>query len=80
MTPIQTAAWDRYLKHKALLEIEWDGNMVTECYRVYPDNVPSDFETQIKQEIQAWIKKQPAHKCWATPADSAREFWKERLN
>lgn len=67
-------------KYKKLLSIEWDGNMVTESYRVYPDNVQSDFETQVKQEIDAWIKKQPPHKSWATPVDSAREFWNERLN
>ena len=60
--------------------VAWDSEMITENRRIYPYNVPSDFETQIKQEIQAWIKKHPPHKCWATPAHSAQEFWNERLN
>lgn len=80
MTPAAKPAFTRFLNRKALLDIEWDDATLQECARVRARPVQSDFETEIKQEITAWIKKQPAHKSWATPADSAREFWKERLN
>ena len=67
-------------KYNELLSIVWDDVMLEETRRVHPQDVQSDFETQVKQEIDAWIKKQPPHKSWATPARSAQEFWNERLN
>lgn len=57
-----------------------DSTVIDELFRVYAQPVKSDLELQVKKEIDAWIKKQPAQKTWATPADSAREFWNERLN
>lgn len=60
--------------------VVWDDMMLEETRRIYPQDARSDFETEIKQEIDDWIKKQPAHKSWATSAKSAEEFWKERLN
>jgi anti-sigma factor RsiW len=66
--------------HVALMYIEWDNEMRDENARIYPEPVQSDFEQQIKREIQAWIKKQPPEKSWANPLSSAQDFWKERLN
>jgi hypothetical protein len=80
MTPDAKVSYDRFLKRKELMDIEWDDTTLQECARVRARDVRSDFEIQVKQEIDAWIKKQPAHRSWATPAKSAQEFWKERLN
>jgi len=80
MTPANKDTLARFLNIKELLDIEWDDATLQECARVRARDVQSDFETQVKQEINAWIKKQPAHKSWVTPAHSAQEFWKEKLN
>jgi hypothetical protein len=56
-----------------------DTTVINELFKVYAMPVQSDFELAMKQEIQAWIKKQPPHKSWATPAESAAEFWAEKL-
>lgn len=56
-----------------------DKTVMDELFRVYAQPVKSDFELQIQKEKDAWIRKQPAEKSWATPADSAKEFWAERL-
>ena len=74
------ASFARFDKLIAMLNIEWDDEMRDERRRIYPEPVKSDFELQVKQEIQAWIKKQPPEKSWANPLLSAQEFWKERLN
>jgi hypothetical protein len=63
-----------------IYDVVWDGEMITENRRIYPKNVQSDFEHQIKQEIQAWIRRQPPEKFWTSPMQSAQEFWNERLN
>ena len=80
MTPAAKVSYDSFLKRKELLDIEWDATTLQECARVRARDVQSDFETQVKQDIQAWIKKQPPEKFWSTPADSAKQFWNERLN
>jgi hypothetical protein len=54
--------------------------VMDELFNVHAQPVKSDFELQIQKEINTWIKKQPAHKSWATPADSAAEFWAEKLS
>ena len=69
-----------YNRFSELLSIEWDDATLQECARVRARGVQSDFEAQVKQEINSWIKKQPAHRSWATPASAAAEFWNERLN
>jgi hypothetical protein len=70
----------RFQKYVEFLKIEWDDATLQECARVRARDVQSDFEIQVKQEINAWVKKQPPHKSWSTPAHSAQEFWNERLN
>lgn len=59
--------------------INLDKTLTDELFRVYAQPVKSDFELQIRKEMDGWIRKQPAEKSWATPADSAKEFWAERL-
>jgi hypothetical protein len=56
-----------------------DTTVMDELFKVYAMPVQSDFELEMKQELNAWIKKQPAHKTWATPASAAREYWAEKL-
>ena len=80
MTPDAKVSYVSFLKRKQLMDIEWDDATLQECARVRARGVQSDFEAQVKQEINAWIKKQPPHKSWSSPAESAKEFWKERLN
>ncbi len=80
MTPANKDTLARFLNVKELLDIEWDDATLQECARVRARDVQSDFEAQVKQEINAWVKKQPPHKFWATPAHSAQEFWNERLS
>ena len=58
---------------------KYDNAVMDELFKVYAMPVQSDFELAMKQEINAWIKKQPPQKSWATPADSAKEYWAERL-
>jgi hypothetical protein len=59
------------------IKIDW--TIIDEMRKVQASPVLSDFELQMQQEIANWIKKQPAHKCWATPAESTKEFWAEKL-
>ena len=75
----RAASFARFDKLMAALNVKWDGEMITENHRIYPEPVRSDFELQVKQEIQAWIKKQPPEKSWANPLLAAQEFWNERL-
>jgi hypothetical protein len=56
-----------------------DTTVMDEWFKVYAMPVQSDFELAMKQEIQAWIKKQPPQKSWSTPAESAKEYWAEKL-
>ena len=56
-----------------------DTTVMDELFKVYAMPVQSDFELAMKQEIQAWIKKQPPQKSWSTPAESAKEYWAEKL-
>jgi hypothetical protein len=56
-----------------------DTTVMDELFKVYAMPVQSDFELAMKQELNAWVKNHPAHKSWATPAESAKEFWAERL-
>jgi len=56
-----------------------DTNVIDELFKVYAMPVQSDFELAMKEEINAWIKKQPPQKSWATPAAAAKEYWAERL-
>jgi len=53
--------------------------VIDELFKVYAMPVQSDFELEMKQEINAWIKKQPAHKTWATPDKAYAEYWAEKL-
>jgi hypothetical protein len=59
---------------------KYDDTVMDEYWKIYAKPVQSDFELAMKVEINAWIKKQPPHKSWATPAKAAQEFWNERLN
>ena len=56
-----------------------DTTVMGELFKVYAMPVQSDFELAMKQEINAWIKKQPAHKTWATPDKAYAEYWAEKL-
>ena len=58
---------------------KYDDTVMDEYWKIYAKPVQSDFELAMKQELNAWIKKQPAHKTWATPASAAREYWAEKL-
>jgi hypothetical protein len=52
---------------------------VDELRRIYPQSVKSDFELEIRKEVEDWMKKQPAD-IWATPGQAYEQFWNERLN
>lgn len=80
MTDDRKATFARFDKLMSILNIEWDGEMRNENARIYPEPVQSDFEHQVKREIQAWIKRQPPEKTWANPLVAAQQFWNERLN
>ena len=58
---------------------KYDDTVMDEYWKIYAKPVQSDFELAMKQELNAWIKKQPPQKSWSTPAESAKEFWAERL-
>jgi hypothetical protein len=73
------AAFVRFDKLMDKLNIKWDDELRDENCRIYPEEVRSDFEIQIKKEIDAWIRKQPAEMSWTTPAESAKQYWAERL-
>jgi hypothetical protein len=62
------------------VNVVWDNVMRDENARIYPDSVTTDFELQVRKEVDAWIKKQPADKSWATPVKAYQQFWNERLN
>jgi hypothetical protein len=53
---------------------------VDELRRIYPQSVKSDFELEIRKEVEDWMKKQPADKFWVTPGQAYEQFWNERLN
>jgi hypothetical protein len=53
---------------------------VDELRRIYPQPVKSDFELEIRKEVEDWMKKQPADKFWVTPGQAYEQFWNERLN
>jgi hypothetical protein len=50
-----------------------------ELFKVYAMPVKSDFEIGMRKEVEAWIRKQPAHKTWATPGRAYEEYWAEKL-
>lgn len=55
-----------------------DNNTVTdELFKVWAQPVTSEFELQIKKEIDAWIKTQPMKHETYTAATKA--FWSEKL-
>lgn len=55
-----------------------DNNTVMdELFKVWAAPVESDFELQIKKEIDAWIKKQPV--AYKSYAGAATVFWSEKL-
>ena len=56
-----------------------DTTAMDELFKVYAMPVQSDFELAMKQEINAWIRKQPAHKTWVTPGRAYEEYWAEKL-
>ena len=56
-----------------------NNTVMDEFFKVWAEPVMSEFELQIKKEIDAWIKKQPAEKSWATPQDAVKDYWSERL-
>ena len=61
------------------MNIKIDTNVIDELFKVYAMPVQSDFELAMKQEINAWIKKQPPQKSWATPDKAYAEYWAEQL-
>ncbi len=58
---------------------KYDDTVMDEYWRIYAKPVKSDFEIQMRKEVELWIRKQPGHKSWASPDRAYAEFWAEKL-
>ena len=56
-----------------------DTTVMDELFKVYAMPVKSDFEIDMRKEVEAWIRKQPPQKSWATPGRAYEEYWAEKL-
>ena len=56
-----------------------DNNTVMdEFFKVWAEPMMSEFELQIKKELDAWIKTQPMK--YKTAAEATNAFWSEKLS